>query len=56
VLFVLATLSGSQAVAQSAGVPSPAALADIPAELLPIYQESAEATCGMRWAVLGPPG
>ncbi len=33
-----------------------AALADIPAELLPIYQEAAEATCGMRWAVLAAVG
>ncbi len=56
VLFVLAMVSGNQAVAQSAGVPSPAALAAIPAELLPIYQESAEATCGMRWAVLAAIG
>jgi hypothetical protein len=56
VLFVLAMLSGNKAVAQSAGVPSLTALADIPAELLPIYQESAEATCGMRWAVLAAIG
>ncbi len=56
VVFVLAMLSGNQAVAQSAGVPSPTALADIPTELLPIYQESAEATCGMRWAVLAAIG
>ncbi len=32
------------------------ALADIPAELLPIYQEAAETTCGMRWAVLAAIG
>ena len=51
-LFLMVMLSGVEAVAQAAGIPSPVALADIPAELLPIYQEAAEATCGMRWAVL----
>ncbi len=56
VLFTLAVLSGGEAVAQSAGAPSPVALADIPAELLSAYQEAAEATCGMRWAVLAAIG
>ncbi len=56
VFFVLAMLSGEQAAAQSTGTPSPTALADIPAELLPIYQEAAEATCGVRWAVVAAIG
>ncbi len=56
VLFTLAVLSGGEAVAQSVGAPSPVALADIPAELLSVYQEAAEATCGMRWAVLAAIG
>ncbi|HSH58790.1 MAG TPA: lytic transglycosylase domain-containing protein [Acidimicrobiales bacterium] len=56
VLFTLAVISGGEAVAQSAGAPSPVALADIPAELLSVYQEAAEATCGMRWAVLAAIG
>ncbi len=55
-LFLMVMLSGVEAVAQSAGIPSPVALADIPAELLPIYQEAAEATCGMRWAMLAAIG
>ncbi len=56
VFFLLAVLSGGQALAQSSGVPSPTALADIPVELFPVYQEAAEVTCGMRWAVLAAIG
>ena len=56
VLLVLVMLSGDQAVAEVAGTPSPVALTDIPAELLPVYQEAAEATCGMRWVVLAAIG
>ena len=55
-LFLMVMLSGVEAVAQSGGIPSPVAVADIPAELLPIYQEAAEATCGMRWTMLAAIG
>jgi hypothetical protein len=55
-VFSLAVLSGDQASAQVAGVPSELALADIPSELLPVYRDAAEATCGMRWAVLAAVG
>lgn len=54
-LFVLATtavIGAQSAVAQ----PSAAALADIPPELLALYQDAAEATCGMRWEVLAAVG
>lgn len=37
-------------------VPSNEALADIPAELLPIYQQAAMNTCNMPWAVLAAIG
>jgi hypothetical protein len=55
-LFAMAMIGGEDVLAQATGVPSPVALADIPAELLPIYREAAEATCNMRWAVLAALG
>ncbi len=36
--------------------PTAAAVADIPAELLPIYQAAAAGTCGMPWQVLAATG
>ncbi|MGI8758118.1 MAG: lytic murein transglycosylase [Acidimicrobiales bacterium] len=56
VLGTVAMLGGKVASAQPAGVPSPVAFADIPAELLPVYQEAARATCNMRWAGLAAIG
>ncbi len=56
VLFSLAVVNGDQASAQAAGVPSELAVADIPADLLPVYQEAAQASCGMPWAVLAAVG
>ena len=56
VLFSLAVLSGDQANAEVPGVPSELALADIPSDLLPVYQEAAQATCDMPWAVLAAVG
>lgn len=50
----LALVSPSQAGA--GGAPSPGALADIPAELLAVYQEAAEGTCNMAWQVLAAVG
>lgn len=38
------------------GEPTATAVADIPAELLPVYQEAASATCGVPWAVLAAIG
>jgi hypothetical protein len=55
-VFSLAVVSGDQASAQVAGVPSELALVDIPSELLPVYRDAAEATCAMRWAVLAAVG
>jgi Transglycosylase SLT domain/D-alanyl-D-alanine carboxypeptidase len=42
--------------AGSGSAPSQEALSDIPAELLPVYQEAAEATCNMAWQVLAAVG
>jgi hypothetical protein len=56
VLFGLAVLSGDQASAQVPGVPSELAVADIPAELLPVYQQAAQRTCDMSWTVLAAVG
>ncbi len=53
VLGVLITVVASAASASSA--PSAAALADIPGNLLPVYQAAAE-RCGMPWAVLAAVG
>ena len=55
-VFSLGVLSGEQASAQAAGVPSELALADIPAQLLAVYRDAAEVTCGMPWAVLAAIG
>jgi hypothetical protein len=56
VLFSLAVVSGDQASAQVAGVPSELAVADIPADLLAVYQEAAQRTCDMAWTVLAAVG
>lgn len=65
--LVLMTLFGLMGVAMSAASsasnppwaqasPSDKALADIPPELLPIYQQAASVTCNMPWTVLAAIG
>ena len=41
---------------KNSSTPSAVALADIPPELLPIYQQAAKDTCGMPWGVLAAIG
>lgn len=60
---LLATVGLAVAMVAAAGVASPgaaepsqAALADIPAELLDVYRQVAEATCSMPWPVLAAVG
>ncbi len=48
-------LSSSPQVGTGAAA-SQEALADIPSQLLPVYQEAAEATCNMAWQVLAAVG
>ncbi|MEW6154215.1 MAG: lytic transglycosylase domain-containing protein [Actinomycetota bacterium] len=57
-LLLVMLILGAQAEADARPVagPSEAALADIPADLLPVYREAAESTCAMRWSVLAAVG
>lgn len=57
-LLLMMVVLGVQSAAEARTVagPSEAALADIPAELLPIYRQAAAETCDMRWAVLAAVG
>ena len=56
VLFLVAVAGIDEAQARPSAGPSDRALADIPAELLAVYQQAAKETCGMRWAVLAAVG
>ncbi len=56
VLFFMAVVGTQEAEARAGAGPSAHALADIPTELLPIYHQSAQDTCGMRWALLAAVG
>lgn len=53
---IVAFLGSEEPATAGPGRPSAAALADIPAELLPIYQKAAKDTCGMPWEVLAAIG
>jgi hypothetical protein len=50
-VLVVAALSSLQG-----GEPTGEAIADIPADLLPVYREAASTTCNMPWAVLAAIG
>lgn len=57
ILFMMGSAAAdAERPAGPGGKPSAAALADIPAELLPIYQAAAKETCAMRWEVLAAVG
>ncbi len=56
VLGLAVALVAAGAASPSSADPSQTALADIPAELLGIYQQAAEATCSMPWQVLAAVG
>lgn len=48
--------AATSATGGGGGKPSAFALSDIPAELLPVYQEAAAKTCNMPWGVLAAIG
>ncbi|MDQ6726171.1 MAG: lytic transglycosylase domain-containing protein [Actinomycetota bacterium] len=56
VLMLLAMSSAAGGSIDKNAAPSANALADIPPELLPVYQQAAKDTCGMPWGVLAAIG
>ena len=56
VLMFLAMSSAASANGNKNSSPSAQAIADIPPELLPIYQKAAKDSCGMPWGVLAAIG
>ena len=52
----LAAVVAAAASSQATGVPSPTAVADIPAPLLPAYQQAAASCPGLPWPVLAAIG
>ena len=57
ILFMMgSSAADAERPAGPGGKPSANALADIPADLLPVYQAAAKETCGMRWEVLAAVG
>ena len=56
VLMFLAMSSAASATGNKNSSPSARAIADIPPELLPIYQKAAKDTCDMPWGVLAAIG
>ncbi len=53
--FLIVVITGAASAASSPSSPSAVALADMPGDLLPIYQAAAE-RCGMPWAVVAAVG